>query len=585
MLRCSACNTFNPSDHTFCGYCGSRLFAPSGNDQPLPSWLGGDNDALPTAQAQPADTTLPPWLATPADHTNITQPISTTQADEDAADEHAGALRTQDITQASDADDASALPPWLSSPTAPTTKNDVPDWLHTSANDSSRATNTSADIAAPPTGPQPATVTDDALPDWLFDVDTASANVPVLPEQASPAATTATDPSSNMATSSIDTATPPASEESLDWLLNPQQAAEPTTAAPPSTDTLPDWLRDDVSAPSSEPPTTPPTNQSDLPSWLRDETPTTLSTQRSTTNVGDAQQDQLPHDAATPTNISDSLPAWLRDDVFAPPSEQGRTTTPLPVDEPAADTNNVVAQHNNELEQEALPAWLRDDPDSAFRATPAADAQASAPSSADQGDVPAWLRDDANTATIETAPHIDSMALPLIESEPLASADLQGDATTAESASSPATTARVYDVADDVTAEPVALVAGDAPQQEPALASSATSLPEPVRVVQPTVYDAPQPELAPPATEDDILAAITQPAASATPATPVASAATPVAPAAATPSSTQAPERAPNMSPPPRAQRGNGLWIMLIIVLLLALLAVGWLALQFNGIL
>jgi Tfp pilus assembly protein PilX len=36
---------------------------------------------------------------------------------------------------------------------------------------------------------------------------------------------------------------------------------------------------------------------------------------------------------------------------------------------------------------------------------------------------------------------------------------------------------------------------------------------------------------------------------------------------------------------PPRRQRGNGLWIMLIIVLLVALAAVGWLALRFNGIL
>ncbi len=582
MLRCSACNTLNPSDHTFCGYCGSRLSALSGNDQPLPAWLGGDNAAPTPEDAQPADTALPPWLATPADRTNITQPINTTQADENAADQHAGALPIQGTTQANSADSASTLPPWLTNSTASTTVNDVPDWLHTGANASSRAMSPTPSSTATPThAPQPTTVTDGALPDWLFDMDTASAHVPTLPEQAPPAAQMSRDLVSNTTTSSTDTATPPASEESLDWLLNPQQAAVRATAAPPSADTLPDWLRDDVFASSSETQSSPSIDQSDLPSWLRDETPT--PTQHSTTNMRDALGDQFPHDAAAPAKASDSLPAWLRDDVLAPPSAQGRTTTPLPVDDSALGTNNDAAQRNHEEEQEALPAWLRDDPGTVFPDTPAAIAQASVPSSADQGDVPAWLRDDANTATIETVPPTASMTLPIAESEPAVAADAAPDTIATESASPPATRARVYDVADDVASEPAAVVAGNTPQPEGALAGSVAPVPESAPVVQPAVYDAPPPQGAPPTTEDAILAAITQPSAVAIPATPVATPSTPVA-IPATPPSAQAPERPPAMAPP-RRQRGNGLWIMLIIVLLVALAAVGWLALRFNGIL
>lgn len=543
MTRCSACNELNPADHQFCGYCGNRLSAPSTNATPiipaqqapsapgathaeaLPSWLYDAQLASPNI-TQP--TPPPPERARKHDP-NETSPALPFWLNDDATGTVSGdqAPASPNSTAAQPLRTDDALPPWLRNDGSEGTNNATatPSQAEPPANISPRT------MGEETLTPATTTASDDALPPWLLGETTATVERGTTPPlgNVAPSTPQTTDAASTPPANSA--APAPARDESLSWLMDTQPTVAASTASVPSdtnatvsntnaADELPDWLRDDLSTPAAE---AEPTTTQPLPSWLRND-PFVAPTSAASTAEPTPGPTAAPQRSPAPSGgDADSLPAWLRDE--RPAVDGGSVTVELPVStpEPAAappNTEDAAPPPADTTTDEALPAWLQ-----AQTTTPVSDEPTPAPVAEAQQEM--------------TPP-------------------------------APEAAARVYDTATQETAPP----------------------PEPTPAPEPTtggvaVYDVPE---APMPSEDRIAALL---AGTTAPSAPVETT-QPVAPAPAaqptepsTPAPTAAPtapvsERRAPTATPQRAQRGIGLWIVLALVLLIAVLAVGWLAFQFN---
>ncbi len=474
---------------------------------------------------------LPFWLseerttaATPTDHT----PAAPQQS---FAPPAAAASDAQNVTYNASED---SLPAWLIMEAAPAT--DAP-----TSNDTQLAS------------PEPATTTvnDDALPAWLFAVDAQPTDGGTTPTLSNPLPSSTGGPAP---TSLDESRALPKHDDSLRWLEGAQAAPEPpaATTATFSTDELPAWLRDDPDSPAPAQQNDASFAVQDLPAWLRDNSLPSITPTSTPTALEDLETRQREQRGSAPAGDGseiDSLPAWLRDDT----AMSTQLNAPAPLNDRAAEQPSAGSSEN-----EPLPAWLRQETGGSADDAPAAPPAHEASMPIEQDTLPAWLYEDAGASITNLPKEVVLVELPASDSvEPV-----------------PVATARVYEAAD----------ASVLPS-----ASTAAAVPEPV-VETSAVYDAPPSTEPSEASIAALLATpVAAPEAAPAPSTPA------VAPVVATVAdqepaptvvqpSTPPPVSPVPVLPPQPAQRGYGLWIMLIIVLVLAVLAVGWLALRLNGI-
>lgn len=546
MLQCPACNEFNPADHQFCGYCGHRLPAVPSADDMLPPWLAGDTStmqpvltehtALQPAAEAPADEHLPPWLRTPKPVVPPQSRTSSPPANEPERHTH-------------EQETAPELPFWLNDATtiAPPAASGLNQPKGTSASTAEAATEGANTYA---------------LPAWL---DTADPTPP--PAQAHAA------PPTNVPANDADQPHPPAptSTEKNDdplplWLLAADAALSDsgTAAALDSASNTSPRLTDEPLVPPSSSSTPAPEHDDSL-SWLLDgHTPSA-----SPATINAAVADELPEWLRDAVNMpqqdltapaTNELPSWLHDDPASTPS-----APPVPPTVQQHAPHTTFPARGNKME--SLPAWLRDGGDQPDQELPVSSAQPDVPSSTKVD----GATDAVLTTPQETNPPTNELFPPPYDGNVTdgASAAVPVEATSKER-TAPAPAARVYEAAPEETFHVAADEAASEPQS----------------IITAAVYDTP---LSAPLSEDHIAALIAAPTTPPTsaPADTVAPASTPVdtTSTAATPVA-PAPIPAPFTSfvPPQPARRGYGLWIMLAIVLVLALLAVGWLALRFNHI-
>jgi len=524
-------------------------------DDTLPPWLVGDTNPtqpIPAAHmsleapedGQADDQTLPAWLRDPEPVApNNTQPIvqhaasSTLPPIEHAhngnpnetAPELPFWLREESTTAAAPTDRTPAAQGQqdIAQPVAQYADEDaLPAWLRSETTlpiDTPPSNNALAALSEPAT----TTVSDeDALPAWLFAGDAPRSDGGTTPPLGNPLPSTTSEPVSASAT---------------------------VPAASPA-DELPMWLRDDMATP-------PPVQQNDtsfaaqdLPAWLRDDPFSSTSPNATTASDASAtwQHEQRSSIPADNGSELDSLPVWLRDDPTMLASEQPMS---LPQPTVAAPLHGRAAEQASAMPSvnEPLPAWLRDEAHGSTTMEPAAQDADVAGVSDEQHALPAWLHNDASSSLTDSSS--------VVLAEPLTNESVEP---------APIPTARVYDAAA-------------APQMPSATTNDAA--PEQHVVETAAVYDVPA-HTEPSA--ESIAAMLATPVA-----TPEVTPAVPVQ--AATPAAVQKPVQpvvqpsmpsqvrpTPTMPPQP-AQRGNRLWIVLAVVLVLAVLAVGWLALQLNG--
>ncbi|MBV9789117.1 MAG: hypothetical protein JOZ51_13125, partial [Chloroflexi bacterium] len=414
----------------------------------LPDWLAGDTPI--DSGAQDLNVPLPDWGSEfgadlPAQGAQNEPDMDWLRQPEPPNAQSGATIPLAPIAPTPPADD---VPDWLreieqpaaSTPTAPSSDQDLPPWL-------AEESPTAAPIVPAPAQPTP-TATD--VPPWLLDTDTVAPIPsqsqsddlpPWLADSGQPAASTqpfndpgATQPLASWLldepSSGFGTTQPIAEQPAQpaqdfpSWLSSDDLASSSTTPSYTAADALPSWLAVDEPT-SSAPAFSQPSDE--LPSWLAVDEPT------SGAPAFNQASDELPvwlsagpDDSSTTAPISsqsqsDELPPWLADDepastpsasYTAPQEDQLPSWLAAATDEPTITPSTGYTQP----QADELPPWLA-----------ATDEPTISPVTAAQGDeLPPWLAADepmSTTAPINTQSQADDLPPWLAADEPSTAVD------------------------------------------------------------------------------------------------------------------------------------------------------------------
>lgn len=424
MNYCPNCGTANRDGSRFCNECGHKLPSKTGIICPMCSHINPtqnvycDNCQARLVPMTPAAPDKPqPAASAPPIKKGLSLP--TKLADESASDE-AAPTETPEETEPDWLLKLRAAAPKASelkeSVESPPPAGELPDWMRPASGEEPdwfKRISEPAAAAQPAESPPPSA--DEALPDWLLDLETSPA-----PPSPAPAASPVEAASPSEAPDWLhDLQTKPAAqpeEDVPDWLrqLETPAPAE-TTPAPETESPQPDWLGDlrvEPAAPESDVPgwmqtpetpavTQPPApieSEPDMPDWLAalQGAPPAAQAEPEPTAEPSEEPDWLAGLRATSEATSNAAePDWLAalGDTSAPaagaestePDWLGRILTPA--DESATAS---VSQEPASPEEEA-PDWLRD-----VQVAPAPAAQTD--------EVPDWLREFRPEQPAEAAP-------------------------------------------------------------------------------------------------------------------------------------------------------------------------------------
>ena len=367
-----------PTPNTPLDFLSGLSAAKDDSDEPVPDWLAGLRDSLPTEEVSQSQNPVQDLLTSLTPPAPIEpQPVEPPAEEEPTWDFH-------DSATAETPDWLAALKAQENTPAAPkieekaemsATSGDFPDWL------SQLSSQTSPAATLPESAPNTSSSATGDLPDWITSLRDDSA-APV----AQPASAEATAPQGDlpdwMASLRDDSAAPveqPAPAEATapqgdlpDWMASlrddsaaPVEQPAPAEATAPQGD-LPDWmasLRDDSAAPVEQPaPAEATAPQGDLPDWmasLRDDSAAPV-------------EQPAPAEATAPQG---DLPDWLAN--ISPNVEQS------PSVEKPAKAFDTGAFAESALPGEAEPNWLSGITSSA--------PQPAAPEAEPASALPGWL--------------------------------------------------------------------------------------------------------------------------------------------------------------------------------------------------
>ena len=317
-----------PTPNTPLDFLSGLSAAKDDSDEPVPDWLAGLRDSLPTEEVSQSQNPVQDLLTSLTPPAPIEpQPVEPPAEEEPTWDFH-------DSATAETPDWLAALKAQENTPAAPkieekaemsATSGDFPDWL------SQLSSQTSPAATLPESAPNTSSSATGDLPDWITSLRDDSA-APV----AQPASAEATAPQGDLP----------------DWMASlrddsaaPVAQPAPAEATAPQGD-LPDWmasLRDDSAAPVEQPaPAEATAPQGDLPDWLANISPNVEQSPSvekpakafdtgafaESALPGEAEPNWLsgitssaPQPAAPEAEPASALPGWL-DAFFVPGAEK-----------------------------------------------------------------------------------------------------------------------------------------------------------------------------------------------------------------------------------------------------------------------